>query len=180
MAKKKTTPEFDLFASVATYLKDDLIVQNKEWIGSPFAWIRELPSGAKGKLGKQLISSWCAAKGLATASPKDSDADLLINNHRIEIKFSTLWKTGIYRFQQIRDQNYEHLVALGISPFEVHCWVISKSVLKKNVIGHSPQHTGASGSDTFWIGFKPHNPPEWLSGCGGDLDGAHKILKSLK
>jgi hypothetical protein len=46
---------------------------------------------------------------------------MLINGHRVEIKFSTLWQEGIYNFQQIRDQNYEYAVCLGISPFEAHC-----------------------------------------------------------
>jgi len=69
-----------------------------------------LPSGSKGKLGKRLVYQWCALKGLSIDSSPDSEADMLINGHRVEIKFSTLWKTGIYKFQQIRDQNYEYCV----------------------------------------------------------------------
>jgi lipocalin len=104
---------------------------------------------------------------------------MLINGHRVEIKFSTLWKTGIYRFQQLRDQNYEYSVCLGISPFEAHCWVISKSILKQYVIGHMGQHTGSSGQETALLPVKPHKPPEWLAPYGGALDQAFSVLKSL-
>ena len=97
----------------------------------------------------------------------------------MEIKFSTLWKKGIYRFQQIRDQNYEYAVCLGISPQEAHCWVISKVLLLDHVIGHTPQHRGGLGTDTFWFSVDPNNPPDWLVDCGGSLDEAFRVLRSL-
>jgi len=109
----------------------------------------------------------------------DSDADMLVNDHRVEIKFSTLWKNGINKFQQIRNQNYEYAVCLGISPHEAHCWVISKEILLENVIGHLGQHTGASSQETAWITIIPSNPPEWLSACGGNLSRAYEVLDSL-
>ena len=155
-----TTPDFDLLASAATYIKNDLESDIAAWKNSPFEWILKLPAGSKGKLGKHLISQWCAVKGFSVDRSPDSEADMLINGHRVEIKFSTLWKTGIYRFQQLRDQNFEYSVCLGISPFEAHCWVISKSVLKQYVIGHMGQHTGSSGKETAWLAVKPHKPPE--------------------
>ena len=122
---------------------------------------------------------WCALKGLSIDSSPDPEADMLVNGHRVEIKFSTLWKTGIYKFQQIRDQNYEYSVCIGISPREAHCWVVSKKVLKKHVIGHLGQHTGSSGKETSWFTVKPSDPPEWLIPCGGTLEQAFIILKSL-
>jgi hypothetical protein len=171
--------DFSLLASIATYIRNDLEVEDTLWKGSPFAWIINLPAGSKGKLGKQLISSWCAAKGLAVDTCKDPGADMLINGHRVEIKFSTLWKSGIYKFQQIRDQNYEYAVCLGVSPFEAHCWAISKSLLKKHVIGHMGQHTGIAGKETSWITVIPNEPPDWLKTCGGTLDQAFIVLKGL-
>ncbi len=104
---------------------------------------------------------------------------MLVNKHRVEIKFSTLWKSGIYKFQQIHDQNYEYAVCLGISPKEAHCWVIKKDILYKNVIGHLGQHTGTGSKETAWITIVPSNPPEWLSGCGGTLSSAYEVLKNL-
>ena len=46
------------------------------------------------------------------------------------------WKSGIYKFQQIQDQNYEFGIFLDLSPFQAHCWVINKDILKKYVIGY--------------------------------------------
>lgn len=171
--------DFELFASITKSILSEFEQQEKSWEGSPFADVKKLPSASRGKLGVRLISAWCAAKGLSIGPSPDSEADLLINGHRVEIKFSTLWRTGIYKFQQLRDQNYEYAVCLGISPFQAHCWVISKKVLKEHVIGHKPQHRGAQGSDTFWFDVKPDSPAEWLSNLGGTLDKAFVVLKGL-
>jgi hypothetical protein len=179
MSKSRITPEFELLATAASYIKSEFEEDNTAWSGSPFEWVLKLPSGSKGKLGKRLVYQWCAIKGLSLDSSPDSDADMLINGHRVEIKFSTLWKVGIYKFQQIRDQNYEYSVCLGISPFEAHCWVISKLILRKNVIGHLGQHTGSTGQETSWITVNPNDPPYWLTPCGGTLERAFSVLKSL-
>lgn len=56
----------------------------------------------------------------------------IIAGRRVEIKFSTLWESGLYTFQKIRDQNYEFVVCLRISPFDAHCWVISKSLIRQH------------------------------------------------
>src|SRR4030066_750850 len=130
-----TSTDFELLATAANYIKDDFETKNNIWDGSPFNWILSLPSGSKGKLGKLLVLQWCALKGLAVDRSLDSEFDMLINGHRIEVKFSTLWKNGYYKFQQIRDQNYEYVILLGVSPFEAHCWVVSKSILRQYVIG---------------------------------------------
>ena len=172
-------PDFALLASAANFIKPEFERDHSAWAGSPFEWILNLPSGSKGKLGKRLVYQWCAIKGLSIGSSPDSEADMLINNHRVEIKFSTLWHDGIYNFQQIRDQNYEYAVCLGISPFEAHCWVVSKKILRKNVIGHLGQHTGSTGQETAWFAVNPASPLDWLAPCGGTLDQAYKVLKSL-
>jgi hypothetical protein len=172
-------PEFELLATAANYIKSEFNKDTAIWQGSPFEWVLRLPSASKGKLGKRLIYQWCALKGLSIDSSPDPEADMLINEHRVEIKLSTLWENGIYKFQQIRDQNYEYVVCLGISPFEAHCWVISKKILKENVIGHLGQHTGSGGKETAWFAVPPHSPPDWLLPCGGTLVDAYKVLKSL-
>ena len=170
---------FSFLASIAEILRDEFISSDDEWKDSPFYWIKTLPAGTKGKFGIRLISAWCGAKGFRVDTSPDTDADLLINQHRVEIKFSTLWKAGHYQFQQIRDQNYEFLIAIGISPQRGHCWVIDKSILNQYVIGHLPQHTGASGTETFWFSVNPDNPPEWLEPLGGTLESALVVLRSL-
>lgn len=175
----ETSPEFKLLATAANFIKHEFEKDSSTWDGSPFEWVIKLPSASKGKLGKRLVYQWCAIKGLSIDSSPDSEADMLINGHRVELKFSTLWEAGIYKFQQIRDQNYEYAVCLGISPFEAHCWVVSKKILRKNVIGHLGQHTGSGGQETAWFAVNPQTPPDWLVPCGGTLEQAYKVLKSL-
>jgi hypothetical protein len=171
--------DFELLATAANYIRKDLESDYVTWEKSPFEWVLKLPAGSKGKLGKHLIYQWCALKGLSVDRCPDSEADMAINGHRVEVKFSTLWKVGIYKFQQIRDQNYEYSICLGISPYEAHCWVISKAILKRYVIGHMGQHTGAGGQETAWFSVEPARPPDWLTPCGGTLDQAFAVLKSL-
>ncbi len=150
--------EVQLLASIAATLKSDYVREESSdpWAGSPFAWIRTRPSRQVGKIGEQLIAGWCAAKGLDVVSSRGSEADRIIAGRRVEIKFSTLWESGVYKFQQLRDQDYEFAVCLGISPFNAHCWVISKEVLRQRVIGHTPQHTGRRGTDPS--GFHSRHP----------------------
>ena len=171
--------DFDLLVSAANFIKEDLEKEYTAWKDSPFEWVLSLPAGTKGKLGKQLVIQWCALKGLAIDKSPDSESDMLINGHRVEVKFSTLWKNGIYKFQQIRDQNYEYSICLGISPFDTHCWVISKEILKEHVIGHLGQHTGSQGQETAWFSVNPENPPIWLNSYGGTLEKAFSVLKPL-
>lgn len=179
MTKNEVNEEFGFLVSVANLVKKDFQDPNDPWAESPLGWIKKLPPRTMGKLGEDLIRSWCALKGLSVDNSPDSEADLLINGHRVEIKFSTLWKNGFYTFQQLRDQNYEFAVCLGVSPFNAHCWVVSKKILNQFVIGHQPQHKGAQGSDTFWFSVVPDEPHDWLKGCGGTLDEAFSVLKGL-
>lgn len=179
MPASQNTPEFELLASAAKFIQSEFERETSPWTGSPFEWVVKLPSASKGKLGKRLVYQWCALKGLSIDSSPDSQADMMINGHRVEIKFSTLWETNIYKFQQLRDQDYEYVVCLGISPFEAHCWVINKKVLKQYVIGHMGQHTGSGGQETAWFAVNPQAPPSWLLPFGGTLEQAYKVLKSL-
>jgi hypothetical protein len=171
--------DFSLLATTANYVRKDFENDCLEWSGSPFEWVKNLSAGTKGRLGKVLVFQWCALKYLAVSHSTDSQADMLINGHRVEVKFSTLWKAGFYRFQQIRDQDYEYCVCLGVSPYEAHCWVLSKSILLQNVIGHLGQHTGSSGKETAWVTVRPKIPPEWMSACGGTLEQAFAVLRSF-
>ena len=175
----ESSDEFKLLASAASYIKTEFVRKSSSWQGSPFEWILSLPSGSKGKLGKRLVYQWCAVKGLSIDGSPDSDADMLVNGHRVEVKFSTLWEANIYKFQQIRDQNYEYAVCLGISPFEAHCWVVSKKILRQYVIGHLGQHTGSAGQETAWFAVNPQSPQGWILPYGGTLEQAYRVLKSL-
>jgi hypothetical protein len=109
----------------------------------------------------------------------NSEADRIVNGHRIEVKFSTLWTSGVYKFQQIRDQKYDHLLCLGLSPSAAHCWVLPKDVLLQYVIGHMGQHTGAAGTDTAWLSFQANRPYDWMRPYGGSLEEAWAVIDRL-
>lgn len=176
-----TDAETQLLASVSTTLETEYLPSDENpWEGSPFAWILSTPSRRRGAIGERLVSGWCVAKGYSVARSPDSEADRLIHGHRVEIKFSTLWTNGGYKFQQVRDQNYDYLFCLGVSPFEAHAWLIPKPILFEHVIGVTGQHTGATGTDTAWIGFQAGSPPGWITPYGGSLERVHEIMSQLE
>lgn len=163
-------PDVAALAAIAATIQPEYVrSETNPWVGSPFEWILHTPSRTRGAIGERLVAGWCAAKGADVVRSPDSQADRLINGHRVEIKFSTLWQSGGYKFQQIRNQDYAYLIALGISPFDAHCWVSPKEVLATYVIGHMGQHTGATGRDTAWLGFQPSSPYPWMQPYGGSL-----------
>lgn len=169
--------EVSILAGIAGMLQSDYLRPEVEqrWSGSPFAWIRTQPSRRVGKIGEQLVSGWCAAKGLDVQASGDSEADRIIRGHRVEIKFSTLWESGSYTFQQIRDQNYAHVICLGVSPFAAHCWAIPKAIVRENI---APQHGGHQGTDTLWFSVDPNAPHPWLRSFGGTLQQAFRVVSS--
>jgi hypothetical protein len=170
--------ELETFISVADSLKIQYIQEGAPdpWASSPFGWIRARPSRQIGKIGEQLVAEWCKAKGLRVTKPGDAQCDLLVNARRVEVKFSTLWQSGKYTFQQFRDQAYEFAILLGLSPDVAHSWIVPKHVLRLHVIGHTPQHAGKKGADTFWLSFPASASPSWLSPFGGALSVASRIL----
>jgi hypothetical protein len=81
-----------------------------------------------------------------------------------------MWEDGKYVFQQIRDQDYEYLLCLGISPLESHAWVMKKSEIPFDKLKH--QHGGdARGRDTWWFSVNLTSIPDWLKPFGGSLSG---------
>jgi site-specific DNA-methyltransferase (adenine-specific) len=172
----KNPSEFEMLASLAMYIRNDIEEQNEIWESSPFEWVPQLPAAKKGKLGKNLIASWCAAKGLSINYPKDKRANLIINGNRIATKFSSLWADGSYKFQQIRNNGYDYLICLGISPSDAHCWVFKREFIIEKAL---PQHSGSKGAE-YWLSINPEIPPEWTKECGGSLTDAYLILKNLK
>jgi hypothetical protein len=172
-----TDPDVQVLAAVATALLPDYSPPDDDpWEGSPFQWILSQPSRTKGAIGEALVAGWSAAKGFNVVRSPDSEADRIIEGHRIEIKFSTLWRLGGYKFQQIREQDYEYCFCLGLSPFDAHAWLLPKDILREYVIGHMGQHTGASGSDTAWLGFQADEPYKWMSPYGGRLADVAKLI----
>lgn len=165
------TDQFALLGKIATEIELEVVLDDSAWAGSPFEWLKKIPSSrTRGKAGEMLVERWCQAMGLTVERSPDSECDRVIEGHRIEIKMSTLWATGDYRFSQIREQDYSHCLCLGISPFAAHGWLLPKAVLRRHVIGHMGQHTGGDAAETSWLGFDAASPLPWMRRYGGSLD----------
>lgn len=171
---------FDQLANISNAYEKVAAPPSAAWKSSPFEWILSIPSRSKGAYGEKLVQELFRLNGFDVKRPKSgSDHDRVINGHRIEIKMSTLWtKNGQYTFQQIRDQEYDYLICLGLSPSEAHCWVIPKSEVYIGREGVSHQHGGKAGTDTLWLNFPAAKPPKWLQGFAGSLDSAIESLTS--
>lgn len=176
-----TNSDLQILAGISATLETDYTEDDAAWRGSPFAWIRTRPSRQKGAIGERLVAGWLAARGFNVTRAKNSDADRVIEDKAVEIKFSTLWGSGSYTFQQFRDQRYDIAICLGISPFDAHCWVLEKKdILRywRQTGDMSSQHSGASGSDTAWMTVNPEAVHQWLRGHGGSLrDGLSHIAR---
>ena len=175
-----TDPEVQELAAHAQLIRSDYESDEADpWRDSPFGWIKTQASRRVGKIGEQLVAAWCTANGFDVVKSPDSEADRIIEGYRFEIKFSTLWKSGVYKFQQIRDQDYDFLFALGISPYAAHAWVLPKSILHQEVIGRMGQHTGADATDTAWLSVMVGDEHEWMEPYGGSLAAVREVLSEL-
>ena len=181
MPKYIRDPEVERLASIAEGVEVDFPPDEGEWSHSPFGWIKQRESRTRGKIFETLVTEWLVSQGITVGNSPDSKADRIIEGARAEIKGSTLWKAGYYKFQQIRDQDYEFVVCLGISPFEAHCWVIEKEqIMDLWASGKIPsQHNGKQGTETAWITVNPMRVPEWLQSCGGTLEHGFAQLRSI-
>lgn len=175
------SPDVEEIIRIAENLCSEYANQDLAWIESPFAWMKLLPSRTVGKIGERLVASWFTAQNFDVSLSPNSDADRIINGLRVEIKLSTLWKPGMYKFQQLRDQAYDIVICLGISPYDVHCWVLSKKlILEKWKAGEiKSQHKGSKGQDTAWLEVHPNSPQAWLTPTSGRLAETTQILREL-
>lgn len=167
--------DFDVLASFAAVLEDTYPIQPDDWPSSPFDWIRRTPSARLGTIGEKLVACWAEACGFEVERSMAKQCDRLINGYRVEIKTSTRWESGIYKFSQIRDQDYDYCFCLGLSPLEAHTWLLPKRVLLEHVIGHMGQHTGAAATETAWLSVIPEFPHAWMRPFGG-LGVAERLL----
>jgi len=174
-------PAFDDLGQISDELREEYVSQGRavDWSGSPFTWIKQRASRQKGAIGQEMFSRLCEGEGIPVGPCPDPEANRIIAGVRAEIKFSMLWASGYYVFQQFRRQDYALGICLGVSPSEAHSWVIPREILDQYVIGHRPQHTGAPGTETFWLWVKPHQPEDWLVPFGGTIGDAVQVLRGL-
>ena len=81
--------EFSFLSAKSLTLKAGYDAEENPWADSPFEWIKSKPSRTIGAIGDRLIAAWFAGRGYSVEQSGDSEADLVIENLRTEIKFST-------------------------------------------------------------------------------------------
>ena len=145
-------------------------------MGSPFEWIMTLPSRSKGAVGERIAAAFFSAAGYVVRKPTNSGHDRLINGHKVEVKMSSLWKGGGYTWQQIRDQDYEYCLLLGLAPQAASVWLMPKAVAVEHSV---PQHGGSVGQDTRWLTVLATAIPPWMDDWGGDPDRCLELARTL-
>lgn len=181
MPPKPKSLEYRALVGISKSLQAEYHRENNLWKDSPFAWIKLRPSRSVGAIGEAMVAAWMVMHGFGVQRSPDSQADRIIEGKRVEIKFSTLWKNGAYCFQQIRDQNYDFMVMLGISPHDAHCWVIPKAdlmTLRENG-ALTGQHTGHGAKETTWVQLRPDNTNPHFAPYGNGLDQTLKSISAL-
>jgi len=167
-----------VFAQLSAEVQTEYAVTEADpWEASPFGWILGEASRRRGAIGERLVKAWARRAGFTVTGATDTGHDCVLDGVRVEVKFSTLWKSGGYKFQQIRDQSYEVAALLGIQPQVVQLWIVPKEELRVRSVG---QHTGAGAQDTQWLSFPASDPPSWLAEYGGTLAGAKAALEQAR
>lgn len=113
-----------------------------------------LPSRSKGAVVEGLVRA--CINGLPS---KNSEWDVTLGDERIEVKSSTVWKSGSFRFQQIRPgHDFSSILLIGLAPDGYYAWYMPKQVILQHTVS---QHAG--GHDTEWLAVDVLNIPDWLS-----------------
>jgi hypothetical protein len=166
--------------AISTPYKQKIKEDDDFWKDSPFDYIRRLPSRTRGTIGQTLARSVFENYGYKpTKRP-----DCFEVNHKVVIsRFSMLWETGDWKFQQIRDTPFELLFCLGVLPDSVSAWLIPKDELYlpdgslTEREGWGRQHGGKTGKEDAWLVATPTDIPKWLGDFGGNIS---KISSQFK
>ena len=150
--------------------------QNSVWVGSTFEHHKGLSSKAKGSWGERLTCDILEGLGANVPRRKNgknkkpqgsgTDFDIYVDNKTIEVKTSFAWDEteDSFTWQQIRDQEYEYIVFVGVNPNECKAWFATKDDLVKEIFGRNEyrQHAGKDGEqELYWIQVKD-GVPDWF------------------
>lgn len=148
------------------------------WNQSVLKPLRNLSSiRSRGARIEDIVACYLEARGFTIKESDSKDYDLEVNGKKVEIKGSLLSTGGTFIFNQIRDQDYDFLFLLGLTPYEgfqdddktykgAYVWVIPKNDYMVewaagNIIG---QHGGKSAIETSMLNVGPEDTGDWLSG----------------
>jgi hypothetical protein len=179
MPNARSRPDVELMQEMSRALSD-AHSQVRDWSGSDFNWMLTLSTGARGAVGRQLVEAWVGSLGIPTGRVSENNAHYVLAwDLRIQVKTSTMWESGHFRFQQIRDQNFDLLLCLGLQPDDVSVWLFPKDVVLEHLSGVGGQHTGASARETYWMNLAPGANNSWVDEYGDQFSTAKDFLSDL-
>lgn len=129
------------------------------WSGSPYAWLKQISSTRRFKAAESVLESLLVGAGFAMTPRTAHGHAWIVEGSRVALKFSTLWNSGVYTFQQVLPGNFDVMVLFGVSPDAPHLWIAEKSALLAAV----------GSSATPWLTVDPATPPKVLDGRGGSV-----------
>lgn len=166
-------------ASISQQYLQKIADDDAFWAGSPFDWIRRLPSRTRGAIVRTLAESIFEQNGYA---PQHRPNSFEIDGTNIISRSSMIWETGDWKFQQVRDTNFDFLFCLGLLPHSASAWLMPKSELYladgslTDRPGWAIQHGGQTGTEDAWLNVDPTNVQPWLNQFGGDVSHMSHIL----
>lgn len=149
---------------------------NTAWNGSSFNWIRSLPPASKGAIGRDIGSGLLYAYGF---TPTAKRYELRVNGQSVLVRVAMKWEGNTVKFQNVRDINFDHLLAIALYPNNAYSWLIPKHEIWTNGKvrtsrqGVKAQHKGADA----WIDVDPKNIQQWLKPYGGSIQDMIKVAK---
>jgi|SRR6185437_2686750 len=140
------------------------------WEGSPFNWVRNKSAPTKGKVGREFAASLVEAAGFQVMR---SGMALTANGKALRVKLSLMGEGGTLMFEQIKNDDFDYLLCIGLYPENSYGWLIPKEEMLVNGIlqereGLSGQHIGDADPSDFWItDLNASQPFTWLQPYGG-------------
>jgi hypothetical protein len=94
----------------------------------------------------------------------NSGHDIVVDGKETEVKLSLTWGNELdcWTWQQIRSQQYERIIFIGLNPNEIKVWWATKKDIQRHIIGNGGyrQHGGKKGGlDVYWI---RNEIPSWF------------------
>ena len=185
--------EFSKMAQISKDLEPYYRVDNDTWADSPFEWIKKMPTpGEKGVAGARMVIQWLNANNFPASATKNADSNLSIHGKAIALKFATLSEKGKYIFNQIRDQEYDFLMCIGVMPRDAHGWIAPKRRINngdfptkerdsiRGQYSFGLQHGGDDGDGNTWqLSLTPPFHPPWMRPQKGNPGEMLAELKKL-
>ncbi len=166
-------------ASVQSDYESRRLEEDAVWQDSPFDWMRRYAARSKGKIGSDL------ARGVfedAGYKPGKRGENLEVENKIVQTRTSLLWSAGVWKFQQIRNTEFDFTFCLGLLPQAAYAWLVPKTeIFVGNELqereGSGWQHGGNSGREDVWVVVNPESCPSWLSPYGGPIESISKAFE---